>query len=79
MTREQRKQAKLRAKAEKGQVKLYTFRNWIKEIKRVIWPKSAKSWKWFGITILFLVLMAAFCFAITLGFSSLWNSVGIKA
>ena len=56
-----------------------TTKNFIKEIKRIKWPKSAKVWKWFGITILFLVVMSVFCFLITLGFTSIWNAAGIKS
>ncbi|WP_045433662.1 preprotein translocase subunit SecE [Metamycoplasma canadense] len=70
---------KKRKKEEQKETKLYTFRNLAKEVKRIAWPKSAKTWKWFGITIGFLVLMALFCFLITLGFTSLWNIVGIKS
>ncbi|VEU79167.1 Uncharacterised protein [Metamycoplasma cloacale] len=56
-----------------------TMKNFVKEIKRIKWPKHKKVWKWFGITITFVVLMAVFCFLITLGFTGLWNIVGIKA
>ncbi|AXE60929.1 preprotein translocase subunit SecE [[Mycoplasma] phocae] len=59
-------------------IKHSTVKNWFKEIKRIIWPKSSKSWRWFGITIVFLVIMAIFCFLITLGFTGLWNVLGIK-
>ncbi|TPE56567.1 preprotein translocase subunit SecE [[Mycoplasma] falconis] len=55
-----------------------TLKNWVKEIKRIIWPKSSKAWKWFGITVAFAVGAAIFCFLVTLGFTSLWNTVGIK-
>lgn len=72
---------KKRAKKSKAPKKSQssTMKNWIKEIKRILWPKSAKSWRWFGITIAFIVLLAIFCFLITLAFSGLWNAVGIKA
>ncbi|MDD7912805.1 preprotein translocase subunit SecE [Metamycoplasma hyosynoviae] len=56
-----------------------TTKNFIKEIKRIRWPKSSKVWKWFGITIAFLVVMAIFCFLVTLGFTTIWNAIGIKS
>ncbi|AWX69533.1 preprotein translocase subunit SecE [[Mycoplasma] anseris] len=56
-----------------------TMKNFAKEVKRIRWPKTKKVWKWFGITIVFLVVLAVFCFLITLGFTSLWNVIGIKA
>ncbi|AZZ65784.1 preprotein translocase subunit SecE [Metamycoplasma phocicerebrale] len=73
--KEQKEQRRLKNK----ETKLYTFRNFAREIKRIVWPKHVKTWKWFGITIAFLILMALFCFLISLGFSSLWNFVGIKS
>ncbi|MDP4042659.1 preprotein translocase subunit SecE [Mycoplasmopsis arginini] len=70
---------KNRKKEEAKETKLYTFRNLGKEIKRVVWPKHSKAWKWFGITIAFLAIMALFCFLVSLGFTGLWNVVGIKS
>ncbi|MBN0970403.1 preprotein translocase subunit SecE [Mycoplasma phocoeninasale] len=68
----------MRMQQKASGIKHSTVKNWIKEIKRIIWPKSSKSWRWFGITIVFLVIMAIFCFLITLGFTGLWNALGIK-
>ncbi|MBN4089218.1 preprotein translocase subunit SecE [Mycoplasma enhydrae] len=76
MLKRQEKQARQMASKEG---RLFTFRNFFREIKRVVWPKHSKSWKWFGITIAFLVVMAIFCFLVSLAFSSLWNVVGIKS
>ncbi|ENY68515.1 Hypothetical protein, putative SecE subunit [Metamycoplasma auris 15026] len=73
-----KKKLRMQKKELAKESRLYTFRNWIKEIKRVVWPRSSKSWKWFGITIAFLVVMALFCFLVSLAFTSLWNVVGIK-
>lgn len=56
-----------------------TTKNFIKEVKRIKWPRSTKVWKWFGITITFLVIMSVFCFLITLAFTSIWNVAGIKS
>ncbi|TPR53916.1 preprotein translocase subunit SecE [Metamycoplasma neophronis] len=75
----QKAQAKAEKANNKNKAKSSTMRNWVKEIKRIVWPKSSKAWKWFWITIAFLIVMGLFCFLITLGFTSLWNSVGIKA
>ncbi|MGX9339399.1 preprotein translocase subunit SecE [Mycoplasma sp. 1890] len=69
---------KERKKDEAKATKLYTFRNLVREIKRVAWPSNFKSWKWFGITIAFVLIMAIFCFVITLIFTGLWNVVGIR-
>ncbi|WP_373434884.1 preprotein translocase subunit SecE [Metamycoplasma equirhinis] len=74
--RQAKKQHRLTAKAREP--KPSTFKNFIKEIKRIIWPKSSKSWKWFGITISFLIVMGVFCFLVTLGFTGMWNALGIK-
>ncbi|PZV99811.1 preprotein translocase subunit SecE [Metamycoplasma auris] len=73
-----KKKMRMQKKEIAKEARLYTFRNWVKEIKRVVWPRNAKSWKWFGITIAFLIIMALFCFLVSLAFTSLWNSVGIK-
>ncbi|ENY53702.1 Hypothetical protein, putative Sec E subunit [Metamycoplasma alkalescens 14918] len=82
LEKKRNKQIKENIKQQKKEaakeIKLYTFRNWVREIKRVVWPKNAKVWKWFGITIAFLIVMAVFCFLVTLGFTSLWNVIGIK-
>lgn len=56
-----------------------TTKNFIKEVKRIRWPRAAKVWKWFGITIGFVVVMAIFCFLITLAFTGIWNLAGIKS
>lgn len=77
--KKQKQIIKRKKQEESKQTRLYTFRNLVKEIKRVVWPKNSKSWKWFGITIAFLLIMAIFCFLVSLGFTGLWNVVGIKS
>ncbi|WP_412031600.1 preprotein translocase subunit SecE [Metamycoplasma buccale] len=64
---------------EKKEIKESTIKNFVKEVKRIKWPKSSKTWRWFGITIAFLVGFAIFCFLVTFAFTSLWNSIGIKS
>ncbi|RMA77564.1 preprotein translocase subunit SecE [Metamycoplasma subdolum] len=73
------KEEKIEDKKESKPIKESTLKNFAKEVKRIKWPKSAKAWKWFGITIAFLVVMAIFCFLMTLLFSSVWNAIGIKS
>ena len=34
-----------------------TTKNFIKEVKRIKWPRITKVWKWFVITITFLIIM----------------------
>ncbi len=80
LKKQKREEAKMKKEALKleKKPKPSTMKNWVKEIKRIIWPKSSKAWRWFGITIAFLLIMGLFCFLITLGFTSMWNAVGIK-
>ncbi|AZG68600.1 preprotein translocase subunit SecE [Mycoplasma struthionis] len=64
---------------ENQELKNSTMKNWVKEIKRINWARAPKAWKWFGLTMAFLIVLGIFCFLITLSFTSLWNLVGIKA
>ncbi|QJR43870.1 preprotein translocase subunit SecE [Mycoplasma miroungirhinis] len=54
------------------------FRSFRKDIKRIIWPKAKKAWKWYAFTLLFLVVFAVLFFLITVFFTNIWNSLGIK-
>ena len=56
-----------------------TIKNFVKEVKRVNFPKATKVFKWLGITLAFLAIMAVFCFLITLGFTTIWTKLGIKS
>ncbi|WP_233262748.1 preprotein translocase subunit SecE [Mycoplasma sp. NEAQ87857] len=53
--------------------KWYFFRKVAKDIKRVRWPDAKTNTSNFIKIIVFTVLFALFVFAITFGFTHLWN------
>ncbi|QJG66898.1 preprotein translocase subunit SecE [Mycoplasma phocoenae] len=54
------------------------WRSFVKEIKRIIWPKIGTIWKWFAVTCIFVLVFSIFFFIVTLLFTNLWANLGIK-
>ncbi|MGZ9413436.1 preprotein translocase subunit SecE [Mycoplasma sp. 480] len=62
---------------KKKREKKYYFRNWIKEIKRIKWPKGKDANKNFMWTIIFVVVCSILFVSISFVATLIWNSIGV--
>ena len=52
-------------------------KGFFKELKRVRWPNSSVAWKTFWTTLLFIIIAGLVLFLITLGFTTMWEKIGV--
>lgn len=58
--------------------KPYATRNFVKEIKRISWPTKKKHYRYFFITLIFLVCLVAFFALVTFGAKEILDWIGVK-